>query len=657
MIQQAILDWSGDTPVSKLFDDIYYPPEDAIGETYQVFINPNRLPERFAALGDEHFVIHETGFGSGLNFLCTWQLWRQTAPATARLHFCSVEKYPLKPADLQQVLKHWPQLAEVSQQLLAQYPLPLPGLQRIEFDHGRVVLNLFLGDVQDWLAECRHKADAWFLDGFAPVKNPEMWREDLYREIGRLSKPGTTASSFTAAGQVRRGLRGAGFSARRADNLTGKKWQRTEGTHTSSQGPDIPPWRLHKPWFCLPHINKPQEAIVIGAGIAGCASAYALAKRGIRVSLLDAAPDIASGGSGNAQGVLYIKLPSQENSYSRFYTAGYRHSLQLIQRLMAGHPDWSPCGVLQLAESEKEFKRQQDFIKLGWPAEMVQMLSAQQASAVAGVDVQQPALFYPEGGWLTPASLCRVLLKQPGIETRFNCPVSDIRQEGSRWYLYDAGQRLIAETDCLILACAEQTRHFSPVSFIETKPNAGQVSYHPLAGNSSPLRSVLCCKGYVAPAHNGQLVFGASYRLNDASTDVRLAEHATNKTMLEQEFPALSHHLTLKPELFKGRAAVRCASRDYWPIAGPVCDSIKFNVDFAALDKNREWRFYQPATFLPGLYLNTGHGSRGLSSAPLCAEILAAQICAEPLPVEASVVDMLNPNRFLLKNRGARKTV
>ncbi|MCP5335724.1 MAG: bifunctional tRNA (5-methylaminomethyl-2-thiouridine)(34)-methyltransferase MnmD/FAD-dependent 5-carboxymethylaminomethyl-2-thiouridine(34) oxidoreductase MnmC [Oceanospirillaceae bacterium] len=655
MIQQAILDWSGDTPVSKLFDDIYYPPEDAVSETYQVFINPNRLPQRFAALCDEHFVIHETGFGSGLNFLCTWQLWRQTAPASARLHFCSVEKYPLSRNDLQQVLQHWPEFAELSAQLIQHYPLPLPGLQRVEFDHGRVVLHLFQGDVQDWLAECQHKADAWFLDGFAPVKNPEMWREDLYREIGRLSKPGTTASTFTAAGQVRRGLRGAGFQARRADNLTGKKWQRTEGTHISSQGPQLPPWRLHKPWFCLPQINKPKDAIVIGAGIAGCASAYALARRGINVTVLESAARIATGGSGNAQGVLYVKLPTQANSYSRFYTAGYRHSLQLINQLMADHPDWSACGVLQLAESAKEFKRQQDFMALGWPAEMVQMLDAKTASDIAGVEVSQPGLFYPEGGWLSPPSLCHQLLQHANIELRLNCTVEHLNYADGKWHLFNAAGECIAQTACLIIANAHQAKQFTQLQFLDIKPNAGQVSYHPLE-NPSPLKSVLCSKGYVAPAHNGQLVFGATYRLNNAEVDVRSAEHIENQQMLQQEFPGLTRHLNLNPDAFNGRAAVRCASRDYWPIAGPVCDPQAFNEDFKALQKNRAWRFSDPAQFLPGLYLNIAHGSRGLSSAPLCAELIAAQICQEPLPVENSVADMLSPNRFLVKNISNKRT-
>lgn len=654
MIQQAILDWSGDTPVSKQFNDIYYSPDGALDEIQQVFINPNRLPERFASLADEHFVIHETGFGSGLNFLCTWQLWRQTAPANARLYFCSVEQYPLNPADLQKVFTHWPQLAEFSSQLIAQYPLPLAGQQQIEFDNGRVILNLFLGDVQDWLAECRHKADAWFLDGFAPAKNPQMWREDLYREIGRLSKPGTTASTFTAAGQVRRGLRGAGFIAGRVDNLTGKKYQHIEGTHCNSQGPIRPPWRQHKAWFSLPNQTRPTRVLIIGAGIAGCASAYALAQRGINVKVIDAASHIASGGSGNAQGVLYIKLPTQHNHYSRFYTAGYRHSLQLIHKLMHGHPDWSPCGVLQLAESAKEFKRQQDFLQLGWPSQMVHMIDAQQASAHAGVPINQAALFYPEGGWLTPASLCKTLLAHKNIELQLNCEIKHIEQHGKTWRLWDKNEQLVAQTECLIIANAHHAKQFAPLDFLDIKPNAGQVSYHPVK-HPTPLKSVLCSNGYVAPAHNGQLVFGASYRLNNDSTDVRLAEHIENEKMLAAEFPGLYAALTLNPATFNGRAAVRCASQDYWPVVGPVCDPVIFNRDFAALRKSREWRFSNSAVFLPGLYLNVAHGSRGLSSAPLCAQLIAAQICQEPLPIEASVADMLSPNRFLVKNLSIRK--
>ena len=192
--------------MSQQYGDVYFSRASGLDETRHVFLEQNHLPQRWRDLQQDSFTIVETGFGTGLNFLCAWQLWLVCAPPAARLHFVRIEKYPLTLDDLTRALSLWPPLAAERAALLAQYGMLAPGWHRLSFAQGRVTLTLIIGDVQTSLPLLRAKADAWFLDGFAPSKNPEMWQPDLYIQMARLSHPSTTFATFTSAGLVKRGL-------------------------------------------------------------------------------------------------------------------------------------------------------------------------------------------------------------------------------------------------------------------------------------------------------------------------------------------------------------------------------------------------------------------------------------------------------------------
>jgi len=271
----AQLDWDAHgQPLSRQFGDVYFSNENGLAETRYVFLDNNELPARFAALTDgEHLSIGETGFGSGLNFLCAWQLFERVAPAGARLHFVSVEKYPFSRADLQRALALWPELAPYAQALLQQYVALHPGFQRLSFAEGRVVLTLLVGDALELLPQLDARIDAWFLDGFAPAKNPDMWAPDLFAELTRLSAPAATFGTFSSAGLVRRGLKEAGFSVKRVPGL-GKKWEVLKGQFLGE------PNSRSSPWFARPPVlSGERHALVIGAGLAGAARRRAAAQR------------------------------------------------------------------------------------------------------------------------------------------------------------------------------------------------------------------------------------------------------------------------------------------------------------------------------------------------------------------------------------------
>ena len=196
----AQIDWDEQgRPHSRVFDDVYFSDKSGLEETRYVFIEQNALSERFSALPiNGHLVIGETGFGTGPNFLCAWQLFDQCAPSSARLHFISAEKYPLSREDLEKALALWPELAAYSEQLMAAYVAIHPGFQTLTLANGRVTLTLLIGDAQEHLAQLDAHIDAWFLDGFAPAKNPDMWTPELFAQLARLAAPDATISTFTS---------------------------------------------------------------------------------------------------------------------------------------------------------------------------------------------------------------------------------------------------------------------------------------------------------------------------------------------------------------------------------------------------------------------------------------------------------------------------
>lgn len=227
-IQHANIEWRNNQPYATNFQDVYFSSDDGLAETDYVFLQGNQLLQRWQSLQSETFSIIETGFGTGLNFLCAVQLWLTHAPSHAVLHFYSVEKYPLDLHNMQQALQYWPTLSAISQSFLAQYVQFFNGAQTITLFNNRVKLSLLIGDATEQFATLKHSADAWFLDGFAPSKNPEMWQTMLFAQMARLSNASTTFATFTSAGDVRRGLLAAGFAVNKRTGF-GKKREMLHG--------------------------------------------------------------------------------------------------------------------------------------------------------------------------------------------------------------------------------------------------------------------------------------------------------------------------------------------------------------------------------------------------------------------------------------------
>ena len=656
--RHAQIDWDEQgNPHSRTFSDVYFSTESGLEETRHVFLVQNDLRRRFTELPEDgRLIIGETGFGTGLNFLCAWQLFDECARPGARLKFVSVEKYPLSRDDLQRALALWPELAAFADPLLDQYVAVHEGFQRMVFDQGRVTLTLLIGDALDMLPQLDGQIDAWFLDGFAPAKNPEMWTPELFAELARLSTTATTIGTFTSTGWVRRALNAAGFKMKRVPGI-GHKWEVLRGTFIAWPEEAVPV-PAAKPWFARPPaLHNERKALVIGAGLAGCATAESLANRGWQVSLLErhAAPALEA--SGNPQGVLYLKLSAHGTALSQLILSGFGHTRRLLERLQRG-VDWDGCGVLQLTFDDKEGKRQAQLAE-AFPESLLHLLDQSAAQARSGIRLASGGLFYPEGGWVHPPALCDRQATHPNIRLIAHHEALELRQVGGQWQAWD-NERLIDSAPVVVLAGAADIKQFAQSAELPLKRIRGLITRLPETSASTALSTVVCAEGYVAPARLGEHTLGASFDFNSVDLTPNLADHLGNLQMLEE----ISHDLVerlkaadLPPEQLQGRAAFRCTSPDYLPIVGPLANREAFMEAFAALGKDARQVPDVACPWLDGFYVNSGHGSRGLITAPLCAELLAAWLDNEPLPLPRSVAEACHPNRFALRGliRGEHK--
>ena len=558
------------------------------------------------------------------------------------MHFVSVEKYTLTAEDLRRALALWPELESFSAPLLAQYAGIQPGFQRLLFDGGRVALTLLVGDALECLPQLDARVDAWFLDGFAPAKNPQMWTPELFTQLARLSSPGATLATFTSAGAVRRGLIEAGYRMERVKGF-GHKREMLAGEFQGTSEP------RSAPWFARPPRPAERRALIIGAGLAGCASAASLAARGWQVTLLERHGEVAEEGSGNPQGVLYLKLSAHGTPLSRLLVSGFGYTRRLLERLERGL-DWDDCGVLQLAFDNKEAERQAQ-LAAAFPPSLLTPLDREQAEQLTGVGLPSGGLFYPEAGWAHPPALCRLLAQHPNIQLLSHREALSMRRQDGEWHAFGSDGPL-ASAPILVLAIAADATALEPPRSLPLKRIRGQITRLPATAHSQALRTVLCGEGYVAPTRGNEHTVGASFDLHNRAQGVTVDEHVGNLDRLREISPDLAERLRvdhLDPASLAGRAAYRCTSADYLPLVGPLALAEAFAERYAVLGRDARQVPDGACPWLEGLYLNLAHGSRGVVTAPLCGELLAGWLEDEPLPLPRPVVEACHPNRFMLR--------
>ncbi|WP_219271969.1 bifunctional tRNA (5-methylaminomethyl-2-thiouridine)(34)-methyltransferase MnmD/FAD-dependent 5-carboxymethylaminomethyl-2-thiouridine(34) oxidoreductase MnmC [Aeromonas jandaei] len=651
-LHHARLDWNeAGTPVSSEFGDVYFSNDNGLAETRYVFLQQNRLPARFLHHDRDTFVIGETGFGTGLNFLATMAAFLEQAPQTgngSRLHFISFEKYPLTQSDLRKALAAWPELSSLSQDLIAQWPIPVSGCHRLIFAGGRIRLDLWLGDIKDMMPQLPHHAeglvDAWYLDGFSPAKNPEMWTQALFDGLARLARPAATIATFTCAGFVRRGLIAAGFAMKKVKGH-GSKREMLAGDRTDKQ-----PQQTIAPWYARP-AGRDGEVLIIGGGIASAMTALSLAERGRKVTLLCEDDEPANGASGNRQGALYPLLNGEHDALSRFYSLAFGYARHRLLALAERHPiAFALCGVTQLGYDEKSAAKLAKMSQGPFPSELMQPLSTAQVEQVVGLPCGHNGVSYPLGGWLCPADLTRAAIKEAQasglFEVVFNTEVVAIAEQVDGWLVESRdGRRWQAPN--LVVAAGHKLPALIPFAELPLYPVRGQVSHVPTSASLSRLNTVLCYDGYLTPAHNDHHCIGASYGRNQTDLGFRAEEQLQNQARLQACLPELSWPGEVDVSGNEARVGVRCASRDHLPVVGPVARLASLTDHYAGLHTDQQNAASLPCH--PGLYVLGALGSRGLCSAPLCGELLASEICGDPLPLAADLLEALHPARYWVR--------
>lgn len=632
-----------------------------------------------AGFPQKSFYIAATSFGAGLNFLAAWRLWEQSAPPGKQMHFVAVDNQALPRSALEQALALWPELADCSQALLAVYPQrPTVGFHQFVFAQRRVTLTLIVAEAATGLKQLLvsdhplHRKpfhpgmDAWLLDDVSPASDSSMHQPQLFDVIAALSRQHSRLATSTATASTKRELRRVGFRVEEASahGTPGNTLVATFTAVTKPEAANFNPSTRNSPypipWHVAPtpaSLSNPR-ATVIGAGLAGSHSARALAERGWKVTVLERGKSIASGASGNAQGIVYGKLSSDSDGLASYNLS----SLLYAQRFYGSYWRQSPafgeqCGLLQLAFNKKEEGiRQKLHASFAGADDFLRFVEPEHASEIAGLPIEVPCVYFPQLGWLNPALLCRELLHHPNIELQCNVSITALEYDETAglWRLLDQAGHPITETPRVVIANAHHALDFPQTGHLPLKPIRGQVSEFP--GEHIPLKTVLCGEGYIAPAtargSKGRLQsFGASYTLKEQRREVLPDDHRHNLAKLSGSLPRLATTIQdLDPGRLSGRTAFRCTTADYLPLVGPVPDYSRLIQTFQSLGRNAKANIPQSGTYLPGLYINVGHGSRGLAYTPLAGELLAAQMNGDPLPLTRDLATALNPARFIIRD-------
>ena len=639
-MQYSNFSWRNGQPYSENFDDIYYSSNNSeliAGESEfsHVFFKNNGLPQRWHS--SDNFVIAELGFGSGLNCMLTIRQWlRHLADSkqNKRLHYIAIEKYPLSPETIVGLVSRYPQLNRYYDELIASYPPAVAGAHsRFLFDN-RVVVHYRFMDAYDALKDENFNVDAWYLDGFSPAKNPDMWSAPLFEKLAQNSHTGTTCSTYTSAGFVKRNLQSAGFNVNKVSGC-GNKREILQAELKNRQAPELK--FNSRPWFVPPLNKQPAEkkATIIGAGIAGLTLAHALVKRDWDVTLIDKDGAAIKQASSNPAPIVYPRLSVNNDVDTEFYTAAYCYALHLFETLQKRQQRdfWFGDGITQLMDKNRitrivnKFQFNPDFIALSETKDSEQLM----------VD-------YPSAGVVLPAILTEVLKKECADKLKIiDADISQIKNHDDRWLCF-SGSELVNEAEILIVANGTQINNLGLPQKFPVEAIRGQVAILNASPQSSQIRKTVNADVHITPQINGKHYLGATYNRHDTDAAVNQNDTAELLVSLNRLYPGMFS----EKDYDDAWAGFRTVSKDRVPIAGAVADEDYFREQYADICHGKVNKNYPPAHYLNGLFISAAHGSRGFTSSFLCAEIIAAQIEGEPMPVSRRVVNYLNPSRFII---------
>lgn len=604
-------------PICKRFNEAYYNCLGPQSLAEQVYFTHNQLPTRWRSHQQSFFTIGETRFGTGLNFLFAWEALRQQH-CSLRLHFVSFEQYPIQSHQLALILHPWRHLLSGAEALIEAYCHLVPGWNRLSFKDAE--LTLWIGDITTGLSDLNAQVDAWFLEGFSPERNPQFWQPKLFKALALCSHKSTTLATLTVAQQVLDGLTAAGFKCQIQPGQS-HPYQSLSGQFVGAMGPKrtVPGWPRPQP------IAHPKIGI-IGAGLAAAELASSAQRRGLSVSVF--APNANT--LGNIQGAVYARPGLEADPNTQWYASALSYRLRRWQQVGSNWPG-ARSGLLQLLDPSRWQKMQQNFTQHPF-AQLCTMVDAKAASLLAGTEINQPALWFAEGGWL---SLQSYIEQQLAAIHRFNTLIVDLTPSPTGWLLKDA-QSQCHWFDHVIIASGPSAAHWPFSQHLPIQPVRGQITA--IQGGTGP-NCVICGQRYVTPSRcDGKWHVGATFQPNQTQLETQATDRLANQQALADLAPGLI------PADWENQASdavgIRAASPDRLPMAGPLVKKS---------DSSAQAWLWHTLSYQPGLWVMTGLGSKGLSSAPLLAEYVISQITGEPLPFGHYLEHRIHAERFWRK--------
>ncbi|HEY5105989.1 MAG TPA: FAD-dependent 5-carboxymethylaminomethyl-2-thiouridine(34) oxidoreductase MnmC [Caulobacteraceae bacterium] len=582
---------TGPAPRSRLYGDVYFSADDGLAESRAVFLAGCGLPQVWE--GRQRFCVAELGFGAARNVAALLELWRRTAGPDQHLAVFSVEAHPMAARDAARGLAAWPEIAEVAALLTSRWPGEARGFHRIDLPEFRATVDVAIMDASAALSVWSGAADAWFLDGFAPAVNPQMWRAELMALVARRSGPGARVASYSVASQVKNGLTDAGFVVERQPGF-GRKRHRLEARLPSAVARSR---------------TAPPRIAVIGAGIAGAGLARALASLGAPARVFDHAGP-GAGASGFPAALAMPRLDAGLGPPAELFAQAMRRAARLYREVPRAVVS---RGAIQLQSGPRDSARFDAIAAcdLFEPGAMIR-LSAEEARARLGEDVG-PGLLVSEAMVLEPS---RMLSSWLG-DTVARC-VAAIDPGSGGWRLRDREGAMLFEADVVCIAAGMASARLAAGLLLD--PVRGQVSWTGAQG--LPIAAVF--GGYAIPFAQG-VMFGATHDRGDEDARPRAGDNARNLQSLRDGLPGLGERLARAP--LSARAAIRATTRDYLPLAGAVPDAAR------------------------GMFVLAGLGSRGFALAPLLAEHVAALALDAPSPLPSHLATLVDPGRFASRER------
>ena len=661
VLPTANICWQDNTPYSLDFDDYYYSKINGVEESNYVFVRGNHLTQRwqeFEIQQQNQFSIFETGFGSGLNFLVTAQHWsdfqnQHTTKYLKKLIFTSVEAHPLKIDDLNKVIVSWQTEFKLTNALIQFYPPALKGVYSLDF--GNIELKLILMPFDQAIAAIEPKGkslfDCLFLDGFAPIKNESMWQADLLRRLSYFCKNSSTFSSFTAASQVQKNLKNCDYQIKKIKGYGSKREMLTGVLRRN----EIPVYKSKHPWYeytDFQGLEKP--IIIIGAGIAGCATAFALSKRGIHSIVIDSQPEPGGTITDFPVSSFSPYLSADFNTISQFYWSGYHLLTEyLSQRDYIEHKF---TGVFYLADNQEQLATLKSVHSLLAPSGLkLKWLEADQTEQFAGMKISFPGLLNPDAGWVNPKELCKSFTDSSWICVQMNSKVHKIDRNHGHWRVQT--NKNIFTSDHVILCMGANTDLFDCYNLCSLDHIKGQLSSIHTTDELSSLQVILNNGHYLIPNQNNILFAGSNYiRTNSDSSEPTIQADIENLNAFKGINPGLDHLTTeqidrlSKQESSKSQHGMRLASRDHLPVVGPVPDMGFYQQHYPQFIQSGRLKDCPDPKHVGGLFVNTAHGSRGVTGSLLSGQIIASLLTGSQLPLPTKLYHAVHPARFFIRD-------